>query len=403
MITATVFGAVSTKPTCPAGQSLNTTTKICEKTTPAKGTATVIGPDGLPVACAEGQVYDPSVGCRAATAAEATASVVSAAEAAAVQAARAKGEPIPIFNIIRVHNYILTAAEAAAFAKVVARAKSKVQTVYTSSSGAGGPSLKYMTEARFKLYWPNGAAIEVGKENTADAYWLIERFENPNGKALTRKYTDGSTLTFGDEKPPIWAKFWNPKTKMLQIGPQPKDNSTFFSGHVEKYGWGDFWDDLKAIVCPAGLIMSAIPVTAAAGVAVTTGCAIAAAAEAVLTPSSPGTGPTPGPSTETEPVVTPKYPPGTVTAFDPSVNLWRIAIPRGTTLGDLGQEANTHIEAGTSSAAPTAIPQVTINVYNIMIGVASPWYKSWWFWSLVGVTTATVIGVVIYRRRRTTV
>lgn len=404
-------GSVTTKPTCPEGQSLNPTTKVCEKTAPPKGEVRVIGPDGLPVSCAEGQVYSPSVGCRAQTDAKAAALAQTTADQAAIRAAIAGGKPTPIRTVIRIHNYVLTAAEAAAFAKVVAKAKAKVVQA-TSSGGTPGAYTptgpKLMLGARFTLYWPESgtAPIVVGKENTTDAHWLIERFENPNGKPFTKKFSDGVTITFGDETPPVWAKFWNPKTKLLQIGPQPKDNSTFFSGHVTKYGWGDFWDDLKAVVCPAGLIMSAIPVTTAAGVAITTGCAVAAAVEAA-TSSGNGAGTRTEPA-KTEPVVAPKYPPGTITAFDPSTNLWRIAIPRGATLGDFGQEANTHVEVATSATVPVdpktgvAIPQVTIIIYNVTIGAAAPWYKSWWFWGIVGVTTATVIGVVIYKRRRTT-
>lgn len=53
-------------------------------------------------------------------------------------------------------------------------------------------------------------------------------------------------------------------------------------------------------------------------------------------------------------------------------------------------------EVGTSVTVPTGMRVVTLSELKSMFGKA--WYKTWWFWTLVG--TATVGGGLWYLKRK---
>jgi hypothetical protein len=87
-----------------------------------------------------------------------------------------------------------------------------------------------------------------------------------------------------------------------------------------------------------------------------------------------------------------------ITAFDPKLGVWRVAVPIVTSLGEATPV--THTEATTSTEAPAGVPQVALNVYLTMIGASEPFYTRWWFWTAIGIVGVGA-GVFIYRRRKT--
>lgn len=120
------------------------------------------------------------------------------------------------------------------------------------------------------------------------------------------------------------------------------------------------------------------------------------------------------PATPPAPPVLPKpttrYPVGTIAAFDPKLNKYRLAIPLGTRLtlaatthDSLGAAADvTHMEVPTSSTVPSGIPTIPLTIFQRSTGTL-PFYKKPVFWVSIGVSAAAVGGgaaFMVYRRRR---
>lgn len=98
---------------------------------------------------------------------------------------------------------------------------------------------------------------------------------------------------------------------------------------------------------------------------------------------SPSPGPGPGPSPEPSKVV---Y------AYDAKKAVFRIATPIGVAAP---APAPTHVEVGTSATAPGNATQVPLPVYLILIG-QTPWYKTWWGMTLIGVGSVGMVAGTYY-------
>jgi hypothetical protein len=114
--------------------------------------------------------------------------------------------------------------------------------------------------------------------------------------------------------------------------------------------------------------------------------------------------------TATQPILpaptVPRFPPGTIAAFDPKLGKYRIAIPIGTrfSLGALDAAAPTHQEATSSSTVPSVVPPIPIvplRIYRQSTGT-TPFYQKPVFWISIGLGAAAAgggVGYVVYRRR----
>lgn len=97
----------------------------------------------------------------------------------------------------------------------------------------------------------------------------------------------------------------------------------------------------------------------------------------------------------------PRFPPGTVAAFDPKLGKYRLAIPIGTRLGALDAAATTHMEVPSSGTVPSGVPTIPLTIFQRSTGT-TPFYKKPVFWVSIGLGTAAVgggIGYTVYRRR----
>jgi hypothetical protein len=104
------------------------------------------------------------------------------------------------------------------------------------------------------------------------------------------------------------------------------------------------------------------------------------------------------------PLAKPRYPAGSIAAYDPKLRLYRVAIPVGTQLnvlsGALGAAAS-HFEVEMIDHAPSTVSVVPLTVYQKQTATL-PLYKNPIFWIAVGTTAAAAGGggYVLYRRRR---
>lgn len=104
------------------------------------------------------------------------------------------------------------------------------------------------------------------------------------------------------------------------------------------------------------------------------------------------------------PLAKPRYPAGSIAAYDPKLHVYRVAIPVGTQLnvlsGALGTAAS-HFEVEMIDHAPSTVSVVPLTAYQKQTATL-PLYKNPIFWIAVGTTAAAAGGggYVLYRRRR---
>jgi len=105
------------------------------------------------------------------------------------------------------------------------------------------------------------------------------------------------------------------------------------------------------------------------------------------------------------PLAKPRYPAGSIAAFDPKLHVYRVAIPVGTQLNALSGTgfgaAASHFEVETIPNAPPIVTVVPITTYQKQTATL-PLYKNPIFWVAIGATAAAAGsgGYALYRRRR---
>jgi len=105
------------------------------------------------------------------------------------------------------------------------------------------------------------------------------------------------------------------------------------------------------------------------------------------------------------PLAKPRYPVGSITAFDPKLHVYRVAIPVGTKYelsgAGLGAATASHVEVAFATTAPATVPVVPLTVFQKQTATL-PLYKSPIFWIAIGATAAAAGGgsYALYRRRR---
>lgn len=106
------------------------------------------------------------------------------------------------------------------------------------------------------------------------------------------------------------------------------------------------------------------------------------------------------------PLAKPRYPAGSIAAYDPKIKRYHVAIPNGTQLqlGDSGSvlgAAASHFEVETIDFSPPLVSVVPLTIFQKQTGTL-PLYKNPIFWVALGASTAAVGGggYVLYRRRR---
>jgi hypothetical protein len=126
------------------------------------------------------------------------------------------------------------------------------------------------------------------------------------------------------------------------------------------------------------------------------GTKLVATSKEPTAPTAP-VAPTPGAEAGT-------FPPGTITAFSSSTNMWRVAVPTVTAYG-LGIFGATpeFTEVASVPAPPAGATQVPEKVLVAKTGQL-PFYKKPLFWAIVAGSTVVLVGggVLILRRRRKT-
>jgi hypothetical protein len=211
-----------------------------------------------------------------------------------------------------------------------------------------------------------------------------------------------------------------------------KENADDVYRAVKKYGCALVNNDIVVAAAAAGASIVATP---AAGAAITGGAAIGKTACAALDvaellyaiykflttkvpPPPPLTPEPPEPSTAppstapppklalpaTPPVVPlakPRYPSGSIAAYDPKLHAYRVAIPAGSSLSDALGAAAPFVEVDVVASAPETATVMPLSVYQRQTGTL-PLYKNTAFWIAVGVGALAVAGTsyTVYRRRR---
>lgn len=111
------------------------------------------------------------------------------------------------------------------------------------------------------------------------------------------------------------------------------------------------------------------------------------------------------------PLAKPRYPAGSIAAYDVKLKRYRIAIPVGTQLNIMGlgavgtpqglAAAASHFEVETTENAPPMVAVVPVTTFQKQTGTL-PVYKNPVFWTAVGVSAVAVGGgsYAVYRRRR---
>lgn len=94
------------------------------------------------------------------------------------------------------------------------------------------------------------------------------------------------------------------------------------------------------------------------------------------------------------------YPPGTITAFNPSTNMWRVAVPVALGLGIFGAPA-AFTEVAPAQSPPNGATQVSQTQFEKQTGTL-PIYKRPLFWVAVvgGVAVLGGGGYLLFRRKR---
>lgn len=111
---------------------------------------------------------------------------------------------------------------------------------------------------------------------------------------------------------------------------------------------------------------------------------------------------TPSVPLATKPVV---YPAGAITAFDPSIRKYRVAIPVGTTLSGEPAVTGAYYEAAQMALVPfdaarqVRLPLVSLNEFHKKIN-QTPLYKQPLFWVGIGSTLALAGGTIAVTRKR---
>lgn len=326
---------------------------------PAPSTPTET-PEGAIVvgACPSGSVKDAATGkCRPPTDAE------KAAAAA----------PKPLIAITRLHNYTLTASEAASFKKVRERAVS----IRTRASGIP----EAYTRGRYMTWWPvrqdlNLPAKNLGapKVNEYNIYWMIERFINLNAQDPYSNRPGGPWGVGGK-----WAKFWNPKQKVLVLGPEPVKNNLHpgmgISYTVSFYGIDDLWDDIKSVACP---VASLAPIFGPEG-------AVAGAiAQQFICGGAPSTSATP-----TTPAVTPR-----IAFYHKRKKVWWVYRPTSTGLSGGPEDA-----APTGYAYDGEFPEKPVDAQDGGV-IDDPVYKRTGFWVGIAAGVAGLGSLTYYLIKR---
>lgn len=303
-------------------------------------------------ACPQGQIFDRVTRrCR----------LMTAEEVAAVAAHKETAARTPR----SLHNYTLTAEEQQAF--------NEVWALLIKEAAKRPPS--QLIPGRYSVYWPPrehsqrflSMSVLTKDPKLADFAFVIQRFTNPSAPPRT----DRHGITYGEGG--AWAKIYNPKTKLMWIGPEPTKGNWLGAGyHVEKFTWTDLWNAIKPFVClGAAFYKTTDPVTGT-----------------VVERLACGGGEAPQ-----------QYPAGTITALDPRTGSYRIAIPVGTTLG--AADTVTHTEVASAATAPGGVTQVTLPEFQAKTGTL-PWYRKPWVWAAAG-GGALILGggaYYVFRRKR---
>lgn len=265
----------------------------------------------------------------------------------------------------RLHNYTLTAEEQQAFNKIWADLKEETKII----------PRRLVVRGRYSVYWPPrqhpgqllSAESLVKDPKLADFGFVIQRFTNPSAPPVT----DRHGITYGEGG--AWAKVYNPKTKLMWVGPEPTKGNWLGAGyHVKKFTWSDLWNTIKPFVCMgAAMYKTTDPVT---------GTIVERLA------CSGGGGEAPQ-----------RYPAGTITALDPKIGSYRIAIPVGATLG--AADAVTHTETASAATVPEGVTQVPLPEFQAKTGTL-PWYRKPWVWAATGGGVLILGGGAYYAFRR---
>lgn len=94
----------------------------------------------------------------------------------------------------------------------------------------------------------------------------------------------------------------------------------------------------------------------------------------------------------------PTVPPGTITAFDASINMWRVAVPPGASFGIFGA-TGVFVEQAPEMAPPPGATQTSLTQLKKKTGTL-PLYKRWELWAAIGGVAVLGTGTVLLIRRR---